>query len=117
MTPIQRLSTALLLLALAAGSAGAGPGRTVLDGEGLSQALSLDGDSLRVEGLTIRNGNSAVGGDIGGAIQFQENGDGRHEFVVRRSVFRDNFGAGAGGAVEETAGVFSSGRSRGGGSG
>jgi len=43
---------------------GAGPGLTILDGEGLSQVLSLSGDTLLIEGLTIRNGNSGVGAGL-----------------------------------------------------
>jgi len=41
---------------------GAGIDATFLDGEGTAQVLSLDGDKVHVEGLTIRRGNSPVGG-------------------------------------------------------
>jgi hypothetical protein len=158
---------------------GAGSGTTILDGEDAFQVLSLDGDKVQVEGLTILRGDSAIGGclyvgepitlsvidvelqgcnaaiggalhvqqnsrgtsalvrqcrfirntaaigagiqyqinpdgvdatlvvedtvfieqaaSIGGAIQFQENGNGHHVLNVTRSLFRECFGAGAGG--------------------
>lgn len=81
-----------------------GPDNCVVDCQQLGRAFFILSETVTLEGLTIKNGNSGSssdGGD-GGAVYSRS-----QQFTVNNCVFADNFAAYYGGAVYANLVVFS----------